>query len=899
MRKFFKHPWLIVAVIGAITVFFAIQLPRAQLDNNNFRFVPEKDPSRIELNKIDDTFGSQVFILVGLERKYNTVFDAEFLNKLKTYVDTVKKIDMVDSVTSIASTDYISGQGDAILVEPLVPEGFTGTSEEIALLKDHVLGWDLYRRFLVSDDFKSTQIMVSLKTKTEEAGTPATTRAYQDIKRLAQEAGFPGTNIYITGVPVMSAEVNTAMDADLVFLIPLVIIVVLLVLLLSFRRVGGIVLPLLTVAVSAIWAIGAMPLVGVRLSILSTVLPVILVAVGSAYGIHVVSHYYDETAGKYDLSKEEHRELVFSILRKVGWPVFLAAITTFAGFVSFCFTKVVPIFEFGIFSSFGVMVAFGISVTLIPALYLIRGPARKPPRMRPAHIDKGTEDPLSSALADGLCLVAKRKRSTLFLAAATVLVCIFGVSHLVIDNVLVEYFKPSTDVVRSDRFIRSSFGGSKEVSVVVSSSIPGEVLRPDVLAAMDGLASYLKTVPEVGKTTGFTDMLKRINQVYNADESPDGIKPIAAAQEPEQGSAASGVDGGSPAFGFGAADSAQAEPAFGFSKAPDSPPGKPISAERGKISAEPLDSIRMAELLNRALAKSESWNVSAEDLTRQVYRAVNYRGMSYYEIPTDPERYGKKTPEELKALISNYLVLLSGNISSFADDPLEPKAIRMNVQMRTVGQIDTDRVLKAIRTYTAENFPKDVHVEIGGTALVEGALNQLVVQSQLISVILSLLMVFLILSIYYRSAMAGLIGLAPLSLSILINFALMGFCGIKLNIGTAMVASIAVGIGIDYTIHYMAAYHHEYLATEGKGDFIRRTFLTSGKAILSNAVSVGAGFAVLMLSQFNILADLGLLIAITMGTSALTSLTLLPVLLTMIHPAFIQRPLPHDFEKAN
>ncbi len=238
------------------------------------------------------------------------------------------------------------------------------------------------------------------------------------------------------------------------------------------------------------------------------------------------------------------------------------------------------------------------------------------------------------------------------------------------------------------------------------------------------------------------------------------------------------------------------------------------------------------------------------------------------------------------------MVLLSGSIDAFADDPLEPKSLCMSVQLRTLGQIDTDRAIDEMRAYIEDRFPKDVKVEIAGTALIEKSLNVLVVQSQLLSVGLSLLMVFLILSIYYKSAIAGLIGLAPLVSAILIDFAVMGFAGIKLNIGTAMVASIAVGVGIDYTIHYMAAYHREYLASGGKGDFLRATFLGSGKAIIFNATSVGLGFAVLGLSQFNILASLGLLIALTMATSSLASLTLLPVLLNWIRPAYIRRPLP-------
>ncbi|MDR1586100.1 MAG: MMPL family transporter, partial [Treponema sp.] len=121
----------------------------------------------------------------------------------------------------------------------------------------------------------------------------------------------------------------------------------------------------------------------------------------------------------------------------------------------------------------------------------------------------------------------------------------------------------------------------------------------------------------------------------------------------------------------------------------------------------------------------------------------------------------------------------------------------------------------------------------------------------------------------------------------LINFGVMGFVGIKLNIGTSMVASLSVGVGIDYTIHCLEAFKREYRASGGKGDFLRRTFLTSGKAIIINAVSVGAGFAVLLFSEFTMLADLGLLIAITMFSSALISLTVLPALLTIVKPRFV------------
>jgi predicted RND superfamily exporter protein len=913
MERLFRKPWLIVGIIAAITVFFALQIPQARLDNNNFRFLPEGDAELMAMRNVNETFGSQIVILVGLERRHGTVLDPAFIEKLRSFEDSLGAISIVGSTASLVSTPYLTGVGDAIVSEPLVPDDFDGSKSQVADLREKILSWDMYRGSLVSEDFSATQVLVYLDIPPEDSGTPEVVAVHKAIKRLAGDARFPDTNIYITGLPVFSSVVNDAVEEDLVVLVPLVVVVVVGVLFLSFRRLSGVILPLLTVLVSAIWAIGAMPLFGVKLSMLSTILPVILVAVGSAYGIHVVSHYYDEMAEKRNIDGDEHRRILCAVLKRIGRPVLLAALTTFAGFVSFCFTKVRPIFEFGIFASFGVIAAYVVAVTLIPALLLIRGPVRKVPRFRIAEMEPGQEDPFSGAIADLLGHVSRKKRTVIFISVIILITSAVGLSRLVIDNVLVEYFQPDTDVVRSDHFIREKFGGSKSVNVVVTSENPGGVLHPEVLAAMDGLSAHLRAhVPEVGKTTGFTDLVKRINQVFNADENPLGLAAAGPAAVAGPGDGTAGADAAEPSFGFGfgseTTGESEAAPAFGFGSSPESSgsgekdtAGSVPAAVQGTGAAldsdgslDGLDSQALAALLARAFAEGGNSAMSAAELVEQMAKLTNYRGAAYYEIPTDPARYGKSNAEELQGLISNYLVLLSGDIGAFADDPLEPKSVRMQVQLKTIGQIDTGRAIKEIRSYVDEKFPKNVTVKIAGDALVEGSLNRLVVESQIVSIALSLLIVFLILAVYYRSVMAGLIGLAPLSISIMTNFAVMGFAGIKLNIGTAMVASTAIGIGIDYTIHYMAAFHHEYLLTGGTGEFLRRTFLTSGKAILFNAASVGAGFAVLCLSQFTMLAELGFLIALTMGTSALASLTILPVLLNILNPKFITRPLPSD-----
>jgi predicted RND superfamily exporter protein len=899
MRKFFKYPWLIVTVIAVITVFFALQLPRAEIDNNNLRFVPRNDEALLVSNRIDDTFGSSLFILVGLERKYGTVFDAAFLARLREYVEQVEKIDIVGNVNSLVTADYITGDAESIIVEKLVGDNFSGTAEEIAELKRRVLSWDMYERTLVSDDFSATQVLIPLDIPSEEAGSREASDNFVRIRDMAREM-FAGTaEVYVAGMPVISATVNEAINADLILLVPLVIIVVLGVLFFSFRRFTAVILPLLTVLIAVIWAIGAMPLFGVRLSIIATVLPVILVAVGSAYGIHVISHYISDM-GDRTLSDEEHRELVFKLIGKIGKPVFLAALTTFAGFVSNCFTSVLPIREFGIFSSFGVMAAFAVAVTLIPALILIRGPKplvrreRKTPQSEAGEEGASDFDPLSITIADSFIQVVQKKRFVLFVVVAVAAFSLYGLSKVIIDNVMVEYFKPDTDVHKSDVFIREKFGGSKIVSVVFEAEDSETLLHPDSLSVMEGLNSYLsEKVPEVGKVMGFSGLIKRINQVFNTDENPEGISPSEGERAGNDGDFGFGDDLGG--FGF-EADDGDDLGGFGFWEENDAggvPAGEAAAREdlsgREDFRTKVYTVEELVSLYDRAASKKLDMNAS--DLVTEIKRLTNYEGAGYYEVPVDPARYGKTAPEELQRLVSNYLVLLSGNIGDYANDPLSPTAVKTTVQLRTVGQHDSDSAYQEINNYIAANAPPGIKVTVGGVAMVEASLNNLVVQSQLISVVVSLFLVFLIIAVSNRSFVAGLIGIAPLSISILINFAVMGFAGIKLNIGTAMVASVSVGIGIDYTIHFLEAYKREYRDAGGKGDFLRRAYATSGKAILINAVSVGAGFAVLLLSQFNMLGDLGLLITLTMGTSAIVSLTVIPVLLTLIKPKFILREL--------
>ena len=893
VKKLYKHPLIILGIILGVTLFFALQLPRVRFDNNNFRFIPESDPARIADAEMAKIFGDSVPLLIGIQRRYSTIIDCKFLEKMQELDKQLLALPLVKNVVSLTTTTHIEAVGDSIVSGKLVPEHLTGSPEELNTITERLRSLDTYNRSLISDDLKATQTIIFLNIKQEQSGSPETVAVCRKVMSIAEEWDFPDSVTYVTGAPVFSEIVNEATSHDLMFLVPIVVIVVAGVLFFSFRRFSGVLLPLLTVIISCIWAIGAMALLQIPLTILSTVLPVILIAVGSAYGIHVINHYFDEVTQSKEISRETHSTQIVEAMARVIPPVFLASLTTFAVFVSFCFTSVVPIFEFGIFSSFGVLSAFIVAVTLIPAILILRGP-RNPTIGGRFGVQPSHTGIIDRIIADTLIIVHAHKRSVLLVSLGCIIFAGLGISKLVIDNVLMEYFEPDVQVVRSDTFIRENFGGSKLLNLVIKGEKQGDVIRPDVLQAIDSLAEYAEeNIPEVGKVTSLANVIKRFNQVYNADAPATGLTPT--------GTNSAGKEEDS--FGdFG--DFGDADASWGFDDADswsDSEPSVSASGETEHTATEtkkePVYTVsELIEKLAAAQAARRGRYVSATELVDALKKDINYKGASYYEIPTDPQKYGKETQEELTALIQNYLLLMGGNVQDFIDDIHTPATLKVNIQLRTVGQQDSEQALQAIMAYVKDNFPKDISVEANGSMFIEQSLNTLVVQSQLISVAVSFGIVFLILAVYYRSIIAGIIGIIPLMISVALNFGFMGIVGIKLNIGTAMVASFAIGIGIDYTIHYLAAYHHEYTKRRDDRNFLIHTFYGSGKAILFNAVSVGAGFAVLMLSKFNMLSELGLLIALVMGTSSFASLTVLPTILSIVKPRFITKPLPGDSE---
>jgi len=181
--------------------------------------------------------------------------------------------------------------------------------------------------------------------------------------------------------------------------------------------------------------------------------------------------------------------------------------------------------------------------------------------------------------------------------------------------------------------------------------------------------------------------------------------------------------------------------------------------------------------------------------------------------------------------------------------------------------------------FTKNNTDENFTVEVTGVPIFFRRLDDSIIQSQTYSLLIAMALIILVISLLQRSFLKGIISAIPIAITVLVLFGIMGLTGVPLDIATVLCGSVTIGIGIDYAIHYMSQVGLSLRRGKNLNDSITSSIGITGKAILINMVSVSLGFAVLLFSNLVPMQRFGFLIALTMITSAMASLTLLPLLL--------------------
>lgn len=269
--------------------------------------------------------------------------------------------------------------------------------------------------------------------------------------------------------------------------------------------------------------------------------------------------------------------------------------------------------------------------------------------------------------------------------------------------------------------------------------------------------------------------------------------------------------------------------------------------------------------------------MSFPDVVKEIGKALNDPGSPYYDV-IPPTRDGVAQYMELYSMSGN-----PEDLDHIVDFNYE--YAHMIIRINSVNNRDVNRIIGKIRDLTAGD---EKVAAIGGYGFVRSQLANHVVHGQFFSLAIALLIVFLLLSFIFRSLKAGLISSIPLGISIVILFGIMGYTGVKLDVATALLSSMMIGVGVDYTIHFLWRYREERQQHRPKKEAVITTLSTTGRGIIFNAFSVIIGFVVLIISSFTPIRFFGILVVVSIFSCLAGALVLLPAMVLKYNFKFLE-----------
>ena len=793
---------LLVAAILLLSIVSLMQIGKLHIDSSTNAFIPQKAPVVQTNDEIEGAFGSLDLIVVNLYNEHGSMLETPSLALLEKVTKAIEPLPLSSSVTSLTNTDHLGSSAEGLLVEKLYDKS---ESDALGKLQSRIGEWgDLYEGNLISRDRSMASIIVEAKVGADMS------LLLEQIKAEIGKIDLQGLNVSMIGLPVVTDAIEQSLIADLAILAPIVGLLIIIILLLSFGRFRAVILSLFCLLVSASLMLGLMAVLQLTFTMATMLVPVLLLIVGSAYTIHILSHFYEEASNSVEGQTREGRErIITTVVKRNRNPLIMAGATTAAGFLAQLTSPLAP------FRTFGLLCAIGVVLSQLSALYLL------PALIRIFYANTSVQKKNRKAREKFdpsrifIHIASKQGKILIILSVVFVTATLLLVPRIRTGTNMLAFFKPSSKLVQDTKLYNSKMQGSGILTVMVKKEGKSTILQPSFLTSLDEFSQSMEQRDDVGGVQTILPFIKRMNQIMG----------------PQQGDTLQ-TDEAMPDFDF-----------FGGSF--------------GAVEEE--DPLPEADIEPIVIAQDGS----------------------YYEIPSDPAKYGLQTEEELSQLITQYLLLYSGNLGKFINDPIEPDSLLMTISLLKTDTPTLRNVTNTIEGHFNSTLPPGWTMQIGGGEAISLALTELVTRSQIYSLFGALIIVWLLVLILFRSFKLATLGLIPCVFALMGIFVSMAIFDIELDIITSLLAALAIGIGVDYAIHLLAAYVR-IGAILPEEEVFAEVMKTTGKAILINAASVTLGFMGLLFSRFTPISRMGLLFCISMVFASLSSLTIMPALLRRI-----------------
>lgn len=503
------HPKTILSVVAGITAVAVAFTPLLRVDVDFANYLNRNDPAVIAADEARERFGSQVRTIVAIEDPQG-VFRAETLALVESLETAFEELPEVEDMVGPLSAQVIRGTEVSIQIRSAAPKGVAPqTPEEIEAYRDLVLSDGTLLNYVVSPSEKALAIYLEQDPSIDMVTFAA---AVEDIVRAHETDGI---SFSIAGLPYANLTLQRSMKSDLLIFLPLVILIIVGVLFVSFRWTWGILIPFAVVSLSVLWVLGLMAMTSIPITVLSFILPILLMAIGIADGIHVLSRYREELRRQVD-----KRSAILETMKAMKRPVVLTSLTTAAGFLSLLYAYMVPQRTFGLFTAIGILIAMVLSLLLIPAILRIV----KEPKLKTAS----RRGRMAAVLGTVVRWAIRARWGVLIGTLVLSGVFAAGIPMLQIETSERAYLGERHPAVLSMDRLDELFSGSNQVMVVINSGVSGGMKNPDLLNEMVALEDFLMA-HGVKKTMSLTQVVREMNQRFHADDPAFYVIPDEAS----------------------------------------------------------------------------------------------------------------------------------------------------------------------------------------------------------------------------------------------------------------------------------------------------------------------------------------------------------------------------------
>ncbi len=768
-----RNRLFLMILLGIITAFMAYQAQFIKWSYSLQNIVPEEDPEMVYFREFQELYGEDGNLMVFAVQD-SSVYSLDGFRNLTYLTRELKKLYGVDGVVGIPTLEIVTknDQERKFELTPLFPE-IPSDQKELDSLLSIVSKQRIYQNQLFNPTNGTTLILVSispdiLNTKDRDVVVPEVVKTAQEYEKVT------GVDLKYTGLPYVRYVNRTKVQAELNLFLILSVVITGVILFLFFRSFKAVIFPLIIIGVIVVWVLGTIALLGYEVTLLTGLIPPIIVVIGIPNSVYMLNKYHHE----YVLHGDKMLALS-RIIRKIGIVTFITNVTTAIGFFVLVTTRITVLVEFGIVAGINILATFVVSIILIPAVFSFVQPPS------PRHLRHLKFRALDRVLTFLSVLVHQYKALVFGLTAIVVAVSLYGASRIQVVSFMLDDMPEASEVIQDMRFLEKNFGGIMPLELVIDTGQKRGVENLSNLRKIQQVETMLDSMPKMSKPLSPLNFIKASRQAYyNGNEAFYGL---------------------------------------------------PSNRDRAFI-------LRYLQ-----------GNKDDEDLTR-----------------------------------------------SFVDST--GQKVRMSVKMSDIGSVKMDSLVnEVIRPNLDSTFVgTDIKANVTGTTYMYIQGNEFLVRNLITSMIIAFIIIAMIMGALFRNLRMIMISIVPNLIPLIITAGIMGFFGIPLKPSTALVFSIAFGISVDDSIHFLAKYRQELFANNFNVDIaVGKSLRETGASMIYTSIILFFGFVIFVASGFGGTVSLGKLTSITLLFAMLANLAVLPALLLQfdsgkrnqnVHPLIEQVP---------